>query len=62
MLSEGNYTELSSSPLNKMKKNVLDVLKKHSNVIDKTAIWKLKHSNSQVPRMYGLDYGFHQQN
>ena len=33
VLIEGDYTELSISPLNKLEENVLDVLKKHSNVI-----------------------------
>ena len=46
--------DLSSSPLNKMKNNVIDVLKKYSNIIGKSTAWKLKHRNLQVPRMYGL--------
>ena len=54
MLTEGDNTELSSSPLNKMKNNVIDVLQKYSNIIGKSTTWKLKNSNPQVPRMYGL--------
>ena len=33
--SEGDYTELTANPLNKMKNNVHDVLNKHVNVIGK---------------------------
>lgn len=54
MLSEGDYTKLSYNPLNKMKSKVHEVLTKHFNTIGKSTVWKLKNSNPQVPRMYGL--------
>ena len=54
LLSDSKYSELSSNPLNKMKAEVNDVLKKYCNIIDKSTMWKLKNSNPQVPRMYGL--------
>lgn len=54
MLEEGDYTLLSTNPLNKMKTKVDEVLKKYSCILGRSTIWQLKNSNPQVPRLYGL--------
>lgn len=54
MLSEGDYTELNFNPLNKMRNSVHESLNKYCNIIGKSTVWKLKNSNPQVPRLYGL--------
>lgn len=54
MLNSGDYTELRTNPLNKMKSKVDDILNKYSKSLGKVTVMFLKSSNPQVPRMYGL--------
>lgn len=57
MIKESKYERLEKDPLNKMKKQVDNVLKEHGSVLcddSKKELRKWKVSNPKVPRLYGM--------